>query len=598
MIIVQNENQSLLQSSQIGNEGIGQVLRGSQMESVHQGSQPFTHRRNDCPQGGKYVTEKVIQITVAFVKRQPRHLSDGVRGRLGQPLQGQRRLAVPGGTRDDGQSTIETCVQPLQKTRPRHEVLAHGRSGELRGDEDLLGTFGCHRSGLLTQNGEKWGTSQIQFYQQTHLPLNRHKIHSARIIVTSCQLRCRNSKRPLRSEPHLPIQNEAPLGPFQFTEDLALNEKSHSDANVRVAKESCSQNRVRKSVSRILVLSALVSSASMPLPNWALAQTNPTASSTPTASTDVQPIRRRPPAPSSTHGSISGSQPNELADHPIASLLDQISEQNCLNVEFYGYLQQGLTLNPDSPRDRSNGPVLNNYRSNAYQMNGLYLVGERKVDPDCCAVQLGGRVDTLYGTDAAFGLSEGFDADLVSDESSRFYKLAFPQIYGNVFLPIGPGISCKVGKFYSLVGNEWLYNTENFFYSHFLSWNIQPGTHTGALFETKLSDQWELRFGPNLGWNTSENSNRAISYLGSLQWTSPDERSQVYFAFQNGKQRTVITTADSNVLIYSLVVNQDISDRWHYMLEHDLLVSNSRTGTAERRLRVVFARALSVLYVL
>jgi hypothetical protein len=88
-----------------------------------------------------------------------------------------------------------------------------------------------------------------------------------------------------------------------------------------------------------------------------------------------------------------------------------------------------------------------------------------------------------------------------------------------------------------------------------------------------------LRFGPNLGWNTSENSNRAISYLGSLQWTSPDECSRLYFAFQNGKQRTVITSADSNVLIYSLVFNQDISDRWHYMLEHDLLVSNSRTGT-------------------
>ena len=315
-------------------------------------------------------------------------------------------------------------------------------------------------------------------------------------------------------------------------------------------------------------------------PSRAFAQENPTARPTSTgASTDVQPIRRRPPARSSTHGSISGSQPNELADHPLASLLDNISEQNCLQVEFYGYLQQGLTLNPASPRDRSNGPVLNNYRSNAYQMNGLYLVGERKVDPDDCAVQLGGRVDTLYGTDAAFGLSEGFDADLVSDESSRFYKLAFPQIYGNVFLPVGPGISCKVGKFYSLVGNEWLYNTENFFYSHFLSWNIQPGTHTGALLETRLSDQWELCFGPNLGWNTSENSNRSISYLGSLQWMSSDERSQVYFAFQNGKQRTVITTADSNVMIYSLVVNQDIADRWHYMLEHDLLVSNSRTGT-------------------
>jgi hypothetical protein len=99
------------------------------------------------------------------------------------------------------------------------------------------------------------------------------------------------------------------------------------------AKESCSQNRVRKSVLLIFVLIALVSSASMPFPNWAFAQANPPASPTPTAaSDDVQPIGRRPPAPFSTHGSISGSQPNELADHPIARLLDQISEQNYYNL--------------------------------------------------------------------------------------------------------------------------------------------------------------------------------------------------------------------------------------------------------------------------
>jgi hypothetical protein len=33
-------------------------------------------------------------------------------------------------------------------------------------------------------------------------------------------------------------------------------------------------------------------------------------------------------------------------------------------------------------------------------------------------------------------------------------------------------------------------------------------------------------------------------------------------------------------MIYSLIINQDLGQRWHYMLEHDLLVSNSRTGTA------------------
>ena len=285
-------------------------------------------------------------------------------------------------------------------------------------------------------------------------------------------------------------------------------------------------------------------------------------------------------APSVLHGPISGSHANTSAEHPIANLLDRASETNPLGVELFGYWQQGVTLNPDSPNDRTNGPVLNNYRSNAYQMVGVYLVAERKVNPDCGRIQLGGRIDTLYGTDAAFGLSKGLDAKIVSDEASRFYKLAFPQIYANLFLPIGPGVSVKVGHFFSPVGNEWLYNTENFFYSHFLSWNIQPGTHTGLLFETELMDSIEVRFGPNFGWNTSQDSNDSISWLASLDWKSPDQRSEVYFAIQTGRQREVVTIADSNVSVYSLIINQDLGDRWHYQFEHDLLTSRSRTGTA------------------
>jgi hypothetical protein len=101
-----------------------------------------------------------------------------------------------------------------------------------------------------------------------------------------------------------------------------------------------------------------------------------------------------------------------------------------------------------------------------------------------------------------------------------------------------------------------------------------------VLADFKLTDSIEVRFGPNLGWNTSEDSNRNISWLGSIDWKSHDERTEIYFAIQNGKQRTAITVADSSVMVYSLIINQKIHDRWHYMFEHDLLVSNSRTGTA------------------
>ena len=42
----------------------------------------------------------------------------------------------------------------------------------------------------------------------------------------------------------------------------------------------------------------------------------------------------------------------------------------------------------------------------------------------------------------------------------------------------------------------------------------------------------------------------------------------------------VVTVADSDVTVYSLIINQDLGDRWHYQFEHDLLLSDSRTGTA------------------
>lgn len=288
--------------------------------------------------------------------------------------------------------------------------------------------------------------------------------------------------------------------------------------------------------------------------------------------------RRRAPAPRTTHGSISGSQANPLADHPIAQLLDDISASNPLGVELFGYLDQGVTLNPASPSDRLNGPIETNYRSNDYQVNGLYLVAERKVDPKFWCPQLGGRADVLFGTDAPLGgTSLGFD-DQIS--SGRFYKLAIPQLYGNLFLPISNGISFKFGKFYTPIGNEWLINTENFFYSHFLSWNIQPGTHTGVLAEAQLTDTIQIQFGPNLGWNTSENSNQAVSFLTTFDWRSRDDRTRLDFAIQTGRQQGVISVADANVTMYSLIFNQDIREDWHYLLEHDLLVGNSRVGLA------------------
>ena len=156
---------------------------------------------------------------------------------------------------------------------------------------------------------------------------------------------------------------------------------------------------------------------------------------------------------------------------------------NPLGVELFGYLDQGVTLNPASPSDRLNGPVETNYRSNDYQVNGLYLVAERKVDPECLPAPVGRQ----SGLAVRYRRATGWNIAWVSTIGSRradftaWHSLSCTRIS---FYPLGDhGISFKIGKFYTPIGNEWLINTENFFYSHFLSWNIQPGTHTGVLAE-------------------------------------------------------------------------------------------------------------------
>lgn len=283
-----------------------------------------------------------------------------------------------------------------------------------------------------------------------------------------------------------------------------------------------------------------------------------------------QPVRRQ------VHGSINGSKPNQMADHPVARLFDRMSEWGGHGCQLYGYVDQGFTWNPASPANRTNGLVMNNYRSNDYQLNAIYFVAEKKIAAQLQQLQLGGRVDLVYGTDARFMTVDGLADNIVSDSASRYYKMAFRQAYLNLFLPIGRGASVKIGTYVSPIGQETGYAPANFFYSHLLTDSLQPGAPTGLLAEYPLTDNWNVRFGPNFGWGTLNNINHSVSYAGSLAWTSTDKKTQIQFDYQDGKQRTQVVENDSLVFYYSLILNHQINDRWNYIMEHDLMTSSSR----------------------
>ena len=69
-------------------------------------------------------------------------------------------------------------------------------------------------------------------------------------------------------------------------------------------------------------------------------------------------------------------------------------------------------------RNRTNGTVGYNDRSNDYQLNQMYFRMVRDVGQDCDRWDIGGRVDLLYGTDWVYAAARGLE--VTDDYSSRW----------------------------------------------------------------------------------------------------------------------------------------------------------------------------------
>ena len=84
----------------------------------------------------------------------------------------------------------------------------------------------------------------------------------------------------------------------------------------------------------------------------------------------------------------------EKADEPHRV----IGKLGCTDINVYGWLDMGVTVNPDNPASRYNGTLAPNDR-NEFQFNQTYLVMEKTLNTDEHGWDIGGRVDLLYGTD-------------------------------------------------------------------------------------------------------------------------------------------------------------------------------------------------------
>ncbi len=242
-----------------------------------------------------------------------------------------------------------------------------------------------------------------------------------------------------------------------------------------------------------------------------------------------------------------------------------------MGIKVGGWLQQGITLNPDNPSDHFNGPVATNDWDDEYQMNQLWLFLDRPADTGGCGWAVGGHVDMIFGTDWRFGINNGLETRINGFDYQR-YGLVIPQMYMEVAYN---DLSVKLGHFAAILDYEAVPAVANPFYSHSYSYGYTvPQLVTGVLGEYKLTKQLALQAGMHRGWLMFEDTNDTLDFMGGVKWTSANQRTKVAYALSVGPQDPPADfnniPGDQDRFVYSLVVQQKLGEKLQYVAVHNL----------------------------
>ena len=248
----------------------------------------------------------------------------------------------------------------------------------------------------------------------------------------------------------------------------------------------------------------------------------------------------------------------------LAGLLD------CHKTTVYGWVQQGITFNFDSPNDRLNFGTNFNNRSNEYRLNQIYLAIERALEHKD-EVTIGYRLDFLAGHDAPFLAAGTGLFDDFTGGSFNSIGIDLPQFYLDVHVPgviTQRGVDVRVGRFYTLHGNELIPALSTRFYSHsygyFYSW---PFTHTGVLVTLHLTDTIDVMNGIVRGWEHAfDDNNSAVAWHGMIIWTSCDKKRSFWFTWITGPEQDDNTGNFRTLITYDYSVVLGSCDQWQYVL--------------------------------
>jgi hypothetical protein len=242
-----------------------------------------------------------------------------------------------------------------------------------------------------------------------------------------------------------------------------------------------------------------------------------------------------------------------------------------LGIKMGGWLEQGITFNEYHSDDGFNGPVATNDWDDRYQLNQLWFYLDRPAKTDGCGVAWGGHFDIIFGTDWRFGINNGLETQMNGFDFQR-YGLVIPQMYAEFAVN---NLSVKLGHFAAILDYEAVPAVLNPFYSHSYSYGYTvPQLVTGLLGEYKLTDQLALLAGFHRGWLMFEDTNDHLDFMGGVKWASASGGTKVAYAISVGPQDPPADfnqiPGDQNRFVYSLVIQQKLSQKLQYVAVHNL----------------------------
>ena len=230
--------------------------------------------------------------------------------------------------------------------------------------------------------------------------------------------------------------------------------------------------------------------------------------------------------------------------------------------------------------DRNNYYSFNNYADHV-QLGQQWFFAE-KIANGSEGVGFGGRIDYIYGTDGpdtqAFGIANPGHWDNNWDNGGA-YGSAIPQLYGEV--AVGD-LSVKVGHFFTIVGNEVVQSTGNFFYSRqFTFYNAEPFTHTGALSTYNVDADTQLYNGYVMGWDSGFDDN-GDAYIGGFKKKLNDTFTLLYTTVLGRFGDRNAGAVGENGGIQSVVLTANLTEKLTYISQTDSLYTHTNAGATFR----------------